>query len=118
MSPDETTTQRVPAGPAGAAPLGRAPAEVTGESAQPPRASDLLLDGLATRYTDGPAAALAEVDGLIAQLDGYRLLHATRALLLSALGRPDEAREAARRAHALATNPAERELLARRIATY
>jgi predicted PurR-regulated permease PerM len=38
MSPDETTTQRVPAGPAGAAPLGRAPAEVTGESAQPPRA--------------------------------------------------------------------------------
>jgi RNA polymerase sigma-70 factor (ECF subfamily) len=76
----------------------------------------LLNRAVATRYTDGPAVALAEVDALAGQLDGYRLLHATRAELLRALDRPDEAREAARRAHALATNPAERELLARRLA--
>jgi RNA polymerase sigma-70 factor (ECF subfamily) len=78
----------------------------------------LLNRTVATRYTHGPAHALSEVDALAGQLDGYRLLHATRAELLRALDRPDDAREAAKRAHALATNPAERELLARRLATY
>jgi predicted RNA polymerase sigma factor len=78
----------------------------------------LLNRAVATRYTHGPAPALAEVDALAAQLDGYRLLHAARAELLRALGRDGEAAQAAARALALATNPAERELLARRLATY
>jgi RNA polymerase sigma-70 factor (ECF subfamily) len=76
----------------------------------------LLGRAVATRYVCGPAAALDEVDALGDRLDGYRLWHATRAELLAALDRPAEAGRAARRAHALATNPAERELMARRIA--
>jgi len=78
----------------------------------------LLNRAVATRYTAGPQQALDEVEALADQLQGYRLLHATRAELLHELGRRDDAREAARRAHALATNPAERELLARRLTTY
>jgi predicted RNA polymerase sigma factor len=70
---------------------------------------------VATRYTDGPAAALAEVEELGERLAGYRLWHSTRAELLADLGRDEEATEATRRALALATNPAERELLARRL---
>jgi predicted RNA polymerase sigma factor len=76
----------------------------------------LLSRAVATRYAVGPAAALAEVDALADDLAGYRLLHATRAEILRALGRRAEAIEATRRALALATNPAERELLARRLA--
>jgi len=75
----------------------------------------LLNRAVATRYTDGPAAALAEVDALADRLGGYRLLHATRGELLRDLGRGEEARDAVRKALELATNPAERELLARRL---
>ncbi|MPZ27319.1 MAG: RNA polymerase subunit sigma-24 [Micromonosporaceae bacterium] len=77
----------------------------------------LLSRAVATRYAVDPATALAEVDGLGDRLVGYRLWHATRAELLRALGRDDEAAEATRRALALATNPAERELLSRRLRT-
>jgi RNA polymerase sigma-70 factor (ECF subfamily) len=76
----------------------------------------LLSRAVATRYVHGPAAALDEVDALGDRLTGYRLFHATRAELLRACGRTDEARAAGERALALATNPAERELLARRLA--
>jgi predicted RNA polymerase sigma factor len=76
----------------------------------------LLSRAVATRYAVDPATALTEVDALAERLSGYRLLHATRAEILRALDRPDEAAEATRRALALATNPAERELLARRLA--
>jgi predicted RNA polymerase sigma factor len=76
----------------------------------------LLSRAVATRYAVDPVTALSEVDALADRLAGYRLLHATRAEILRALGRPDEAVEATRRALALATNPAERELLARRLA--
>ena len=76
----------------------------------------LLNRAVATRYTHGPGPALAEVDALRESLGEYRLLHATRAELLRALGRDDEAAAALRRALALATNPAERELLSRRLA--
>ncbi len=76
----------------------------------------LLSRAVATRYVAGPPRALAEVDALAGELSGYRLFHATRAELLRACGRPDEARDAVRRALDLATNPAERELLARRLA--
>ncbi len=75
-----------------------------------------LNRAVATRFVIGPDAALAEVDTLAEALGDYRLFHAVRAELLQALGRADEARTANERALALATNPAERELLARRLA--
>ena len=75
----------------------------------------LLNRAVATRYVVGPEAALAEITPLAAELDVYRLFHALRAGLLTGLGRDDEAREASERALALAGNPAERELLARRL---
>jgi len=75
----------------------------------------LLNRAVATRYVVGPEAALAEITPLAAELDGYRLFHALRAGLLTGLGRDDEARVASERALALAGNPAERELLARRL---
>ena len=75
----------------------------------------LLNRAVAIRFTDGPAAALAEVEPLAAELGDYRLFHAVRAELLTALGRDQEARAANERALALAANPAERELIARRL---
>jgi predicted RNA polymerase sigma factor len=75
----------------------------------------LLSRAVATGFVDGPAAALAEVDALADRLQGYRLWHAARADLLRRLGRTAESVEATRRALALATNPAERELLTRRL---
>jgi RNA polymerase sigma-70 factor (ECF subfamily) len=74
-----------------------------------------LNRAVATRFAVGPGAALSEVDELASGLDGYRLFHAVRAELLTALGRHDEATAANERALALAANPAERELLARRL---
>lgn len=74
-----------------------------------------LNRAVATRFTAGPQAALDEVDALAADLAGYRLFHAVRAELLTALGRHEQARAANERALALAANPAERELLARRL---
>jgi RNA polymerase sigma-70 factor (ECF subfamily) len=75
----------------------------------------LLNRAVATRYVVGPEAALAEIEPLASELDGYHLFHALRAGLLTGLGRDDEARAASERALALAGNPAERELLARRL---
>ncbi len=75
----------------------------------------LLNRAVATRYVQGPEAALAEIAPLAAELDNYRLFHALRAGLLAGLGRDDEARAATERALALTGNPAERELLARRL---
>jgi RNA polymerase sigma factor (sigma-70 family) len=74
-----------------------------------------LHRAIARRYTAGPEAALAEVDHLAAALDRYHLYHATRADLLRALGRSDEARAADRRALELTANPAEQAVLRRRI---
>jgi RNA polymerase sigma-70 factor (ECF subfamily) len=64
----------------------------------------------------GAPAALAEVDALVNELDGYHLLHATRAELLRTLGRAGEARLADERALRLTGNPAERALLEQRLA--
>ena len=75
----------------------------------------LLNRAVATRYVLGPGAALDEITPLAAELDGYRLFHALRAGLLASLGRDAEATAASERALALAGNPAERELLARRL---
>jgi RNA polymerase sigma-70 factor (ECF subfamily) len=74
-----------------------------------------LNRAVATRFAVGAQAALAEVEPLAAELDSYRLFHAVRAELLEDLGRHDEARCANERALALAANPAERELLTRRL---
>jgi RNA polymerase sigma factor (sigma-70 family) len=74
-----------------------------------------LNRAVATRFACGPEAALAEVEPLAAQLDDYRLFHAVRAELLTAVGRTADARAANERALALAANPAERELIARRL---
>jgi RNA polymerase sigma-70 factor (ECF subfamily) len=74
----------------------------------------LLNRAVATRFAVGPAPALDEVDALGDRLAGYHLWHAARADLLSALHRPAEALAAAGKALDLATNPAERELMARR----
>jgi len=68
-----------------------------------------LNRAIAVAELDGPAAALAEVDGL--DLEGYHLFHSTRADLLGRLGRYDDAREAYDRALALTTNAAEHALL-------
>ncbi len=76
----------------------------------------LLNRAVATQHVRGAHAALDEVDVLAGQLAGYRLFHAVRGELLAALGRTKEARETTQRALDLAINPAERELLARRLA--
>jgi RNA polymerase sigma-70 factor (ECF subfamily) len=73
----------------------------------------LLNRAVATRYAIGAEQALAEVEPLAADLDGYHLFHALRAALLAALGRDAEAARIRERALALAVNPAERELLTR-----
>lgn len=75
-----------------------------------------LNRAIAVWHVEGPAVALAEVDALAGALDRYHLFHATRAELLRALGRPEEARTADRRALELTDNPGERALLERRLA--
>jgi len=75
-----------------------------------------LNRAVATRFVLGPQAALAEIEPLAGDLDGYRLFHAVRGELLAELGDQEQASAANGRALELAANPAERELLARRLA--
>ena len=63
----------------------------------------------------GPDIALDELETLKDSLAGYHLYHATRAEVLRALGRTDEARAADQRALQLTTNPAERALIEQRL---
>jgi RNA polymerase sigma-70 factor (ECF subfamily) len=70
---------------------------------------------IAMRYTQGPHAAMTELDDLADPLEQYHLYHATRAELLRELGHPDQARDADRRALELTANPAERAILRERI---
>jgi len=74
-----------------------------------------LNRAVAVAMADGPERGSPLVDALADDLDGYHLFHATRADLLRRLGRNDEAAEAYRRALALATGPAERAFLERRL---
>jgi RNA polymerase sigma-70 factor, ECF subfamily len=76
--------------------------------------ADRTGSAVAIAEADGPAAALAIVDGL--DLSGYQYWHSTRAELLRRLGRADEARAAFREALALARTVPERRFLERRIA--
>ena len=73
-----------------------------------------LNHAVAVAMSDGPDAGLALLDR-IDDLDNYHLLHAARADLLRRLNRRDEAATAYRRAHELATNPADRRFLAGRL---
>jgi RNA polymerase sigma-70 factor, ECF subfamily len=74
-----------------------------------------LNRAVAVAEVEGPAAALALVDGL--DLDGWYLFHAVRADLLRRLGRPAEAAPAYEAAMARAANTAERAFLERRLRT-
>jgi RNA polymerase sigma-70 factor (ECF subfamily) len=71
-----------------------------------------LNRAIALAEVAGPAPALEVLDTL--PLDNYYLFHATRADLLSRLGRMDEAAAAYDRAITLTSNVAEQELLGRR----
>jgi RNA polymerase sigma-70 factor (ECF subfamily) len=75
-----------------------------------------LNRALAVAELSGPGAALAELEPLGERLAGYHLFHAARAELLRRLGRAAEAAVAVRRARELTENPAERDLLNRRLA--
>ena len=71
-----------------------------------------LNRAVALAEVEGPAVALAAVDGL--DLGGYHLFHATRGELLLRLGRPAEAGQAFDAALATAGNATERAFLERR----
>jgi RNA polymerase sigma-70 factor (ECF subfamily) len=73
-----------------------------------------LNRAVAIAEAEGPAAALAVVDGL--DLAGYQYWHSTRAEFLRRLGRPAEARAAYQAALDLARSTPERRYLERRIA--
>jgi RNA polymerase sigma-70 factor (ECF subfamily) len=73
-----------------------------------------LNRAIAVAELDGPEVALAAVDRLEPRLAGYHAYHATRADLLSRLGRAEESRAAYDRAIELAGNTAESAHLTRR----
>ena len=74
-----------------------------------------LQRAIAVRYASGPSEAMTDLDAIAGTLDDYHLYHATRAELLRALGRPDDALVADRRALELTDNPAEQAILRDRI---
>jgi RNA polymerase sigma-70 factor (ECF subfamily) len=76
-----------------------------------------LNRAVAVAMAEGPQAGLELIEPLAGgRLDGYHLLHATRADLLRRLGRSAEAAAAYRRAAELTSNPTERAFLERRLA--
>jgi RNA polymerase sigma-70 factor, ECF subfamily len=72
-----------------------------------------LNRAIAIAEADGPDAGLAILDRL--SLDDYHYLHSARAELLWRAGRPEEAREAFRRARDLVQDDTERRFLERRL---
>jgi RNA polymerase sigma-70 factor (ECF subfamily) len=76
-----------------------------------------LNQAVAIGMVQGPETALPLVDTIAesGRLNGYHLLHATRADLLMRLGRHDEAKDSLRRALDLAPTESERRLLTRRL---
>jgi RNA polymerase sigma-70 factor, ECF subfamily len=74
-----------------------------------------LNRAVAVAMVDGPQAALALIDGLAADLDGYHLWHAARADLLRRVGSFAAAAQSYARALTLVTNDSERRFLERRL---
>jgi RNA polymerase sigma-70 factor (ECF subfamily) len=74
-----------------------------------------LNRAVAVAMAEGPARGLELIAPLGTALDGYHLLHATRADLLRRLERRDEATAAYRRALDLTTSPVEQKFLRRRL---
>ena len=74
-----------------------------------------LNRAVAVAMASGPEAGLALMDELAEELDGYHLFHSARADMLRRLERPEEAAAAYARALELATVPAERAFLERRL---
>jgi predicted RNA polymerase sigma factor len=74
-----------------------------------------LNRAIALKHLAGPEPALAELDQLARDLDGYHIFHAARGEVLTELGQREQARAAQRRALGLTRNPAERSLLERRL---
>lgn len=74
-----------------------------------------LNRAVALWYVAGPQKALAEVEGLASDLDGYHLFHAIRGALLLELGKHEQAQQAGLRALALTSNQAEQSLLQHRL---
>lgn len=74
----------------------------------------ILNRAVAVAEAESAAAGLALAESVAEELDGYYLLHATRAELLRRLGNNVEAVEAYQRAIELATNPVERAFLVER----
>jgi RNA polymerase sigma-70 factor (ECF subfamily) len=76
-----------------------------------------LNRAVAVAMRDGPGAGLELIDSILGRGDlaGYHLAHAARAELCRRLGRADDAREAYRRALALAKQEPERRFLERRL---
>ncbi len=76
-----------------------------------------LNRAVAVSMAVGPDRGLAIVNGLVedGELDGYHLLHSTRAELLRRVGRDDEASTEFKRALELATNEVDRRYLAKRL---
>jgi RNA polymerase sigma factor (sigma-70 family) len=94
-------------------------AKLYGELASLVRSPVIELNrAVAIGMAEGPAAALAIVDGLAGEpaLKSYHLLESVRGDLLCRLGRLADARAAFEAAAALAANKRERELLKRRAA--
>jgi len=74
-----------------------------------------LNRAVAVAMVDGPRESLALIDALAADLDGYHLLHASRADLLRRLGSTDMAADSYKRALELVANESERRFLQRRL---
>lgn len=70
-----------------------------------------LNRAIAVGETEGPDAALLEIDELSEDLNSYHLMHAARGEFLMRLGRTDEAREAYQRAGQLATSESDRRFI-------
>ncbi|MEA2572679.1 MAG: polymerase sigma-70 factor, subfamily [Acidobacteriota bacterium] len=74
-----------------------------------------LNRAVAVAMVVGPQRALAIIETIAAELDGYHLLHASRADLLRRAGDLEEAVKSYERALALVTNESERRYLSRRL---
>lgn len=74
-----------------------------------------LNRAVALAYAKSPVQALKTVDALGSELDDYHLWHSTRAELLRAVGRDNEAQHADEHALRLTANDAERQLLTARL---